>query len=53
MLVCIFNVYVNVSLYTLQCDYDRLNLSTTPFMERNVEFLIECMEDLSSEQNKV
>lgn len=36
-----------------QCDYDRLKLSTAPFMERNLEFLIECMEDLSAEQNKV
>ncbi|KAL5703115.1 zeta-carotene isomerase [Ranunculus cassubicifolius] len=35
-----------------QCDYDRLHLSTNPFMERNVEFLIECMDDLSAEQQK-
>ncbi|KAI8537712.1 hypothetical protein RHMOL_Rhmol09G0046000 [Rhododendron molle] len=35
-----------------QCDFDRLQLSTTPFMERNVEFLIECMDDLSMEQQK-
>ncbi|XP_010913059.1 eukaryotic translation initiation factor 3 subunit H isoform X2 [Elaeis guineensis] len=35
-----------------QCDYDRLKLSTAPYMERNLEFLIECMEDLNSEQNK-
>ncbi|THU46579.1 hypothetical protein C4D60_Mb09t06420 [Musa balbisiana] len=35
-----------------QCDYDRLKLSTAPYMERNLEFLIDCMEDLSSEQNK-
>ncbi|KAJ7942278.1 Eukaryotic translation initiation factor 3 subunit H [Quillaja saponaria] len=25
-----------------QCDYDRLQLSSKPFMERNMEFLIEC-----------
>lgn len=37
----------------LQCDFDRLKLSTAPFMERNLEFLIGCMDDLSSEQNKV
>ncbi|KAL6652935.1 hypothetical protein ACP70R_011860 [Stipagrostis hirtigluma subsp. patula] len=35
-----------------QCDFDRLKLSTAPFMERNLEFLIGCMDDLSSEQNK-
>ncbi|XP_008813506.2 eukaryotic translation initiation factor 3 subunit H [Phoenix dactylifera] len=35
-----------------QCDYDRLKLSTAPYMERNLEFLIECMEDVNSEQNK-
>ncbi|KAG6750024.1 hypothetical protein POTOM_047102 [Populus tomentosa] len=35
-----------------QCDYDRLQLSTSPYLERNVEFLIECMDDLSMEQQK-
>ncbi|XP_071705761.1 eukaryotic translation initiation factor 3 subunit H-like [Rutidosis leptorrhynchoides] len=35
-----------------QSDYDRLQLSTNPFMERNMEFLIECMDDLSMEQQK-
>ncbi|KAG6787297.1 hypothetical protein POTOM_008936 [Populus tomentosa] len=35
-----------------QCDYDRLQLSTSPYLERNVEFLIECMDDLSGEQQK-
>ncbi|GJX56352.1 eukaryotic translation initiation factor 3 subunit H [Tanacetum coccineum] len=35
-----------------QSDYDRLQLSTNPFMERNMEFLIECMDDLSVEQQK-
>jgi len=35
-----------------QCDYDRLQLSTNPFMERNMDFLIECMDDLSMEQQK-
>lgn len=28
-------------------------MSTSPFLERNVEFLIECMDDLSMEQQKV
>ncbi|KAH7670408.1 Eukaryotic translation initiation factor 3 subunit H protein [Dioscorea alata] len=36
-----------------QCDFDRLQLSTSSFMERNLEFMIECMEDLSAEQNRV
>ncbi|KAJ1696938.1 hypothetical protein LUZ63_005450 [Rhynchospora breviuscula] len=35
-----------------QCDFDRLKLSSAPFMERNLEFLIECMDDLTAEQNK-
>ena len=35
-----------------QCDYDRLQLSTSSLMERNMEFLIECMDDLSLEQQK-
>ncbi|KAL3724475.1 hypothetical protein ACJRO7_029619 [Eucalyptus globulus] len=35
-----------------QCDYDRLKLSSSPFVERNMEFLIECMDDLSVEQQK-
>ncbi|VAH47137.1 unnamed protein product [Triticum turgidum subsp. durum] len=35
-----------------QCDFDRLKLSTAPFMERNLEFMIGCMDGLSSEQNK-
>ncbi|CAI0448544.1 unnamed protein product [Linum tenue] len=35
-----------------QCDYDRLQLSTNPFLERSAEFLIECMDDLSMEQQK-
>uniref|UniRef100_A0A7N0U3D9 Eukaryotic translation initiation factor 3 subunit H n=1 Tax=Kalanchoe fedtschenkoi TaxID=63787 RepID=A0A7N0U3D9_KALFE len=35
-----------------QCDFDRLRLSTSPFMERNLEFLTECMDDLAVEQQK-
>ncbi|GAB2267051.1 Eukaryotic translation initiation factor 3 subunit H [Dionaea muscipula] len=35
-----------------QCDFDRLQLSSKPYMERNLEFLMECMEDLSQEQQK-
>ncbi|PNX92556.1 eukaryotic translation initiation factor 3 subunit h-like protein, partial [Trifolium pratense] len=37
----------------IQCDYDRLQLSTSSLMERNMEFLIECMDDLSVEQQKL
>jgi hypothetical protein len=33
-----------------QCDFDRLVVSTNPFVERKFEFLIECMNDLSMEQ---
>lgn len=28
-------------------------MSTNPFVEKNLEFLIECMDDLSMEQQKV
>jgi len=36
----------------MDCEFDRLNLSTNPFLERNLEFLIDCLEGLASEQNK-
>lgn len=49
-----FSSYLGfIFIFLLQCDFDRLKLSTAPFMERNLEFLIGCMDDLSSEQNKV
>ncbi|XP_076919405.1 eukaryotic translation initiation factor 3 subunit H-like isoform X1 [Bidens hawaiensis] len=35
-----------------QSDYDRLQLSTNHVMERNMEFLIACMDELSMEQQK-
>ncbi|GAB2237398.1 hypothetical protein Droror1_Dr00015300 [Drosera rotundifolia] len=35
-----------------QGDLDRLQLSTKPYMERNLEFLMECMDDVSQEQQK-
>eukprot|EP00897_Mesotaenium_endlicherianum_P010482 jgi/Mesen1/9462/ME000627S08836 len=35
-----------------QGDYDRLVLSTNPFLEKNLEFLIECMDDLGMENQK-
>jgi len=36
----------------IESDFERLNLSTNPFMEKNLEFLIECLDDLGVEQNK-
>ena len=35
-----------------EVDFDKLDLSTNPFLERNLEFLIECLDDLGVEQNK-
>jgi len=49
---------VNAFLFDLQeqssmeCDSDRLGLSTNPFLERNMEYLIESMDELSQEQTK-
>mmetsp|Transcript_13127 Transcript_13127/g.35734 ORF Transcript_13127/g.35734 Transcript_13127/m.35734 type:complete len:340 (-) Transcript_13127:121-1140(-) len=34
-------------------DYDRLNLSVMPFMEKNIQSLIDCVDDLVGEQQKV
>ncbi|XP_057543458.1 eukaryotic translation initiation factor 3 subunit H isoform X2 [Amaranthus tricolor] len=36
-----------------QCDYDRLQLSSTPYLERNLEFLVGCMDALSKEQQEL
>jgi len=36
----------------VESDFERLDLSTNPFLERNLEFLIECLDDLGVEQNK-
>ena len=36
-----------------QADFDQLGLSTNPFLEKNLEFLNECMDDLASEGQKV
>jgi translation initiation factor 3 subunit H len=32
--------------------FERLNLSTNPFLEKTLEFLTECLDDLATEQNK-
>jgi len=37
---------------SLETDFDRLDLSTNSYLEKNLEFLIECLDDLSAEQNK-
>ena len=36
-----------------QSDVDRLSVSSAPFLEKSLEFLSECMDDLASEQQKV
>ncbi|KAK4422057.1 Eukaryotic translation initiation factor 3 subunit H [Sesamum alatum] len=51
-LVSAFMTELEAETPVTQCDFDRLQLSTSPFLERNVEFLIECMDDLSMEQQK-
>ena len=37
----------------VQADLDRLSMSTNPFLEKSLEFLSECMDDLAAEQQKV
>lgn len=34
------------------CDFERLDLSTNPFLEKNLEYLCEWVDDLAQEQNK-
>ncbi|CAB4263602.1 unnamed protein product [Prunus armeniaca] len=51
-LISAFMTELEADTPVVQCDYDRLQLSTSPFLERNMEFLIECMYDLSMEQQK-
>eukprot|EP00955_Chlamydomonas_euryale_P054426 355816-Chlamydomonas_euryale.AAC.5 len=34
-------------------DIDRLNLSVAPFLERNIDALLECVDDIVAEQQKV
>ena len=36
-----------------QSDADRLSVSSAPFLEKSLEFLSECMDDLAAEQQKV
>ena len=36
-----------------QGDLERLNLSVAPFLEKNIESLLECVDDLVAEQQKV
>eukprot|EP00002_Diphylleia_rotans_P032450 TRINITY_DN6819_c0_g3_i2.p1 TRINITY_DN6819_c0_g3~~TRINITY_DN6819_c0_g3_i2.p1 ORF type:complete len:331 (+),score=92.64 TRINITY_DN6819_c0_g3_i2:68-1060(+) len=50
--------YVNVLLSELEeipsmkYDFDRLDLSSNPFLEKNMEMLLYCIEDLSKQQQK-
>jgi len=51
---------VNAFLYDLQeqaivesCDFDRLDLSTNSFLERNLEYMIDSMDELGAEQSKL
>jgi len=37
---------------SLHCTFDCLDLSTNPFLERNLECLLECVDDLAHEQAK-
>ena len=37
---------------TSTCDFDRLDLSTNPFLEKNLEFLCEWVDDLSMEMSR-
>jgi len=55
----IHNSYlINALLYDMKdsdatcAHFERLNLSTNPFLEKNLEFLTECLDDLATEQNK-
>ncbi|PNW71763.1 hypothetical protein CHLRE_16g676314v5 [Chlamydomonas reinhardtii] len=36
-----------------QADVERLNLSSAPFLERNIQSLLECVDDIVAEQQKV
>ncbi|CAN0529589.1 unnamed protein product, partial [Ectocarpus sp. 12 AP-2014] len=36
----------------VDCDFDRLDLSTNPYLEKNLEFLCNWIDDLSNEQQK-
>jgi len=37
---------------TAEDSFERLDLSTNPFLEKNLDFLGECLDDLAGEQNK-
>jgi translation initiation factor 3 subunit H len=36
-----------------QLDFDRLNLGVAPVLEKNLEFLNDCLDDMVGEQNKL
>jgi len=37
---------------SMRCDFDRLSLSSTPFVEKNLDLLSSTIDEYSSEQNK-
>jgi len=37
----------------LSVDFDRLDLGTSPFLEKSLDFLLDCMDELGSEQTKL
>eukprot|EP00622_Pseudochattonella_farcimen_P000562 FR735085.1.p1 GENE.FR735085.1~~FR735085.1.p1 ORF type:complete len:258 (+),score=59.49 FR735085.1:65-775(+) len=37
---------------TLNCDFERLDLSTNPYLEKNLEYLCDWVDDLATEQYK-
>eukprot|EP01114_Cavostelium_apophysatum_P003311 TRINITY_DN1313_c0_g1_i1.p1 TRINITY_DN1313_c0_g1~~TRINITY_DN1313_c0_g1_i1.p1 ORF type:complete len:366 (-),score=103.06 TRINITY_DN1313_c0_g1_i1:65-1111(-) len=38
---------------SMDCDHEKLDLSTNPFLERNLEFMIDSMDELGAEQAKI
>jgi hypothetical protein len=45
--------YLSPPLCVPQADIERLNLSIAPYAERNITSLIECLDDMVQEQQKV
>lgn len=44
---------IETPLVTTQLDMDRLNMDAAPILEKNLEFLVECIDDLKAEQDKL
>lgn len=43
---------LNSSKNGMNCDFDRLDLSTNPYLEKNLEYLCDWVDDLANEQQK-